>query len=395
MTPVWVWGLCWTHCLFSSQPLLQRCGASLASLPPPSWLRGEWESLDSECRSSAGLFDLLLSDWLFLGTSRSSRPGLPCCGSSARTLLGLPGLWDGDGDKELLLALLLGDRLSFLFGDEPGERDLDRERVRFLACVRALPPALNSAFSADSSWSCLVMEPFSSLGLLDLGGSAGRATSSRSFLSLHLFFSFSSSSLASPVLSCGRFLSRGSFFVLSADFWTSASTCLFLLWRLLGIGDGDLDLGFSSNASFLGVLALSGRTGFSGSRFSGVRTGLPVAGGLSFFPAGCSLGWAGAGGPERFRRGSLVDGLASAWVWGGIQGRTTGAVWLAGFAPAVDVGNTKPPACRTTWNCWCCWFSDSRSFYTTGEQKELRDYKRVTGVSVTSYKFCCTASFPV
>ena len=340
----------WTHCLFSSQPLLQRWEVSLFSLLPPSWLLGEWESLDSECRSSAGRFDLLLSDWFFLGVSRSSRPGLPCSGSSARILRGLPSLWEGDGDKELLLALLLGERLSFLLGEAAGERDLDRERVRFLACVRALPPVLNSAFSVDSSRSCLATKPFTSFPLGNLWGSTPRAASSLSFLSVHLFFSFCSSSLTSPVFSCVRFLSLGSFFVPSADFWISASTCLFLLWTLLTNGDWDLDLGFSSGTSFLWVLALSGLV-----NFSGARAELPVVVASALFPAECSLCWEPTGGPVRFRRGSLVDGLESVWVWGGIHGRTTGAVWLtsfgavlaaAGVETGVDVGTTNPPTCR-------------------------------------------------
>lgn len=199
------------------------------SLPPPSWLRGEWESLDSERRSSAGLLDLLLSDWLFLVVGRSSRPSFPCGCSSPRPLLGLPGLWDGDGDRELLRARLLGDRLSFLFGELAGERDLDRECVRFLGCVRGLPPALYSALSLPSSRSCFVTEPFTSFPLLNLGASPPRAGSSLSFFSEHRFFSFSSSSLVSPILSCVRFLSRGSFFVPSFDFCVSGSASLCLL----------------------------------------------------------------------------------------------------------------------------------------------------------------------
>lgn len=60
----------------------------------------------------------------------------------------------------------------------------------------------------------------------------------------------------------------------------------------------------------------------------------------------------------RFRRGSLVAGLVSACVCGGIHGRITGAAGATGFnggicaAEAVTdvvvavVGTTKPAACK-------------------------------------------------
>lgn len=205
----------------------------------------------------------------------------------------------------MLLPRLLGDLLSFLFGEALGERDLERERVRFLVCVRAFPLDFESALSADSSRSCLDTEPLASLPLEVLRVSPPRVVSSSSFLSVHLFFSFISSSLAS-LLSAVRFLSLGSFLG-SADFWLSASTCLFLLGTPLVIGEGDLD--FSSSTSFLGVLLLSGPADFSG-----VRAELFVGAVSAFFPAACSLGWGGAGGPLRFRRGSLVEGFGSAGV---------------------------------------------------------------------------------
>lgn len=247
----------------------------------------------------------------------------------------------------MLRPRLLGDLLSFLFGETLGERDLDRERVRFLACVRAFPPDLVS-LSAEQSWSCLMTEPLATLPLDVLRASPPRAGSSDSFLSVHLFFSLSSSSLA-LLLSDVRFFNLGSFLG-SADFWFSASICLFLLWTLLVIGDGDFD--FSSSRSFRGVLLLSGPADFSG-----VRAALFVGAGSAFLPEGSSLPWDGAGGPVRLRRGSLVAGLGSACVCGGIHGRITGAAGATGLeggicvAEAVTgvvvvVGTTKPAACK-------------------------------------------------
>lgn len=247
----------------------------------------------------------------------------------------------------MLRPRLLGDLLSFLFGETLGERDLDRERVRFLACVLAFPPDLAS-LSAEQSRSCLMTEPLATLPLEVLRASPPRVGSSASFLSVHLFFSFSSSSLA-LLLSDVRFFNLGSFFG-SADFWFSASICLFLLWTHLVIGEGDLD--FSSSSSFRGVLFLSGPADFSG-----VRAVLFVVAGSVFLPEGSSLAWDGAGGPVRFRRGSLVAGLGSTCVCGGIHGRITGAVGATGLdggicaAEAVTgvvvvVGTTKPAACK-------------------------------------------------
>lgn len=247
----------------------------------------------------------------------------------------------------MLLPRLLGDLLSFLLGETLGERDLERERVRFLACVRAFPPDLES-LSAELSRSCLLTEPFATLPLDVLRASPPRAISSASFLSVHLFFSFSSSSLV-LLLSDVRFFNLGSFLG-SADFWFSASMCLFLLWTLFVIGEGDLD--FSSSASFRGVLFLSGPADFSG-----VGVALFVGDGSAFLPEGGSLGWDGAGGPVRFRRGSLVVGLGSICVCGGIHGRITGAAGVTGIdggicaaevvtAVVVVVGTTNPAACE-------------------------------------------------
>lgn len=108
----------------------------------------------------------------------------------------------------------------------------------------------------------------------------------------------------------------------------------------------------SSCSSFRGVLFLSGPADFSG-----VGAELFVKAGSTFLPEGISLACDGAGGPVRFRRGSLVAGLGSACICEGTHGRITGAAGATcldgGICAAEDVtgvvavvGTTNPAACK-------------------------------------------------
>lgn len=293
-----------TYGLFSSHPLLHLF-MSLALLCSTGDALWGWTSLCSGVLSSSGLFNRLSSE-TFFGVLRSSLTFAWL--SPSLCLLNCLAFPDFGGGV-MLLALLFGDRLSFRLGEcWDGERDLDRDLFLMFVLL-----TLMSCFWKVSNRSCLLRDPFASLPLelLDLGGSGPLPTSSRSFRSVLLFFSLTSSSFRS-VFSCICFRNLGSFLLASNVFGCSGSESL-LLWRApLLNGDTVLDFNFSSVAevSFFGILiSLGGLSGGTWTLFSGALTTGGVTW-LSFLNPPCSFKFTDE--PEaRFNLGSLFGGLSA------------------------------------------------------------------------------------
>lgn len=326
-----------TYSLLSSHPLLHLL-MSFVLLCSAGDTLCSWTSLCSGILSSSSLFNRLGSGRFFFGTLRSSLT-FACWWSSSLCLLNCRVFTDDFWGGVMLLVLLFGDRLSFLLGEcWDGERDLDRDRFLMFVLL-----ALRSCFWKESNRSCLLRDPFTSLPLelLDLCGSAPLPTSSRSFLSVLLFFSLTSSSFRSA-FSCICFRNLGSFLLTSNVFGCSGSESL-LLWRTpLLNGDTDLDFAFSSVAevSFFGILiSLLGLSGGTGALLSGTLTTGRVTW-LSFLNGPCSFVFTDEA-EALFNLGSLFDGLsAGGWdhdlCW-------VGAGWLT-------AGDSNWPG--TLWGGW-------------------------------------------